>query len=126
MRTQYEIRPAPALITIEDEVDRGLITFPETLRWLRWFYANRDDDWLARRESPQWFHSEWEKYEWLFKRAIAGYEISVEDRKYMARYELSLEYCWTIGLADRYEQLKEIFAVELRHVFGGPERSNIQ
>ena len=126
MRTQYEIKPAPPLITIEDELDRGLITRPQTIRWLRWFYASRDDDWLARQKSPMWFRSEWEKYEWLFKRAIAGYQISNYDRAFMARYEISHEYHWTIGLADRYEQLKEIFAVELRHVFGGPERSNIQ
>ena len=126
MLTQYEIKPAPPLVTIEDELDRGLITRPQTLSWLRWFYANCDDDWLARQYSPQWFRSEWEKYEWLFKRTIAGYQISNYDRAFMARYEISLEYRWTIGLADRYEQLKEIFAVELRHVFGGPERSNIQ
>lgn len=126
MLTQYEIKPAPRLITIEDEVDRGLLSSSTTLRWLKEFYARQDDDWLARRQSPMWFRSEWEVYEWLFKRAIAGYEISIDDRKFMARYELSLEYRWTTGLADRYEQLKEIFAVELRPVFGGQERSNIQ
>jgi hypothetical protein len=126
MLMQYESRPAPELITIEDELVRGLIAPQKTLSWLRYFYGNQDEDWLARRETPMWFRSEWEKYEWLFKRAIAGYEIPIYDRKFMARYEMSLEYRWTPGLADRYEQLKEIFAVELRHVFGGPERNNIQ
>lgn len=126
METLYECRPAPELITIEDELERGLITYPETLRWLRYFYDNCDEDWLARRETPLWFRSEWEMYEWLFKRAIAGYEIAVEDRKFMARYEMSLEYHWTTGLAFRYEQLKEIFAAELRPVFGGPERRTRQ
>lgn len=127
MLTEYESRPKANLITIEDEVDRGLITSNKTLRWLRAFYADRDEAWLARRDTPLWFRSRWEAYEWLFKRAMSGYEISLEDRKFMASYEVSLEYWWTPGLADRYEQLKELFAAELRHVFGGKEeRSTIQ
>lgn len=121
-----ECPPRPGLITIEDELERGLRTELETLRWLRRFYADLDDDWLARREMPLWFHGEWEKYEWLFKRAIAGYEIPIYDRKFMARYEVSLEYRWTPGMADRYEQLKELFAAELKPIFGGPERRTRQ
>lgn len=126
MLTKYESRPIPNLITIEDELDRGLIIDSKTMRWLRSFYADRDEGWLAGKFSPMWFRSRWEEYEWLFKRAMAGYEISIEDRKFMACYEVTLEYRWTPGLADRYEQLKELFAVELRHVFGGPERRSIQ
>lgn len=115
----YDFRATSDLLTVEDELDLGVKINTRLYRWLRKIYEQRfDDEWLERREMPVLFFSEWENYEWLFKRAIAGYQISIDDRKFMNRYENSLEYQCMPELKERYEQLKEIFSDTLRPVYG--------
>lgn len=121
-----EYRADSKLVTIEDELSLGLQLTEKSANWLRRFYADRDDDWLERKYMPIKFFSEWEKYEWLFKRAIAGYRLSAADHMYIQWYESRPEYHALERLYGRYFQLKRIFADQLRPVFGTYDRSNPQ
>lgn len=111
-----DIGPVTTLVTFAEELELGVNVRPEYKDFLARFYADLDEDWFERKESPRWFHNEWEKYEWLFKRAMAGYPLTAEDFMFMHCYEVGLEYRTDTGW--RYEQLKLIFAEELKPVFG--------
>ncbi len=114
-------------ITIDDELKMGLRIHPGHKAWVRDFYDRVvDEEWFERRRMPLKFTSEWERYEWLFKRAIAGYVPGTEDFRFMHRYEISPEYGAIPGLRERYEQLKYKFAAELRPVFGTMNRRRMQ
>ena len=113
MRNSDTYRP---LVTFQDELDLNVLVRSHQKEFLLDFYDSLDDDWLERKHTPLWFHNEFEKYEWLFKRAIAGYFPDTEDFKFMHRYEESLEYQTDFGF--RYEQLKLIYADELQPIFG--------
>jgi len=101
------------LVTFREELRHGMVVRPHQKAFLIGFYDDIDDDWL---ECNRWFHNEWEKYEWLIKRAIAGYFPSPDDFMFMHRYEESLDYKADMGF--RYEQLKLIYADELQPIFG--------
>ena len=103
------------LVTFLDELRLGILVRPDQREFLLDFYDSLDDDWFLREYTSRWFQSRFEKYEWLFKRAIAGYFPSAEDFKFMHEYEESLEYKTDTGF--RYEQLKLMYADELRPIF---------
>lgn len=109
-----------ALVTFKDELSRGLIIRPHEAEFLYEFYENLDDDWFERRETPFVFGSDWEVYEWLFKRAIAGYMPEVDEFAFMHEFEETPYY--RAQLAFRYEQLKKFYPDELAHVFGTMDR----
>ena len=113
MPEDVDYRP---LVTFQDELRLGVRVDPKQERFLLGFYESLDEDWLEREYTPLWFQSEFEKYEWLFKRAMAGYLPGPEEFKFMHQYEESPEYKTHFDF--RYEQLKQIYADELRPVFG--------
>lgn len=114
----FDFQATSNLLTVDDELDLGVKMPPQLYRCLRKFYTRCDDEWLERRETPFRFFNEWEKYEWLFKRAIAGYQLSIDDRKFMNCYENSLEYQFMPEMHERYGQLKDIFSNALGAIYG--------
>jgi hypothetical protein len=121
-----EFPASSQLVTIDEELALGLKLSVPSAKWLRRFYDSRDEDWLESGYSAFKFRAEWEIYEWLFKRAIAGYALSADDHMFMQHYESRPEYHMTEWLSYRYNQLKKIFADQLSPVFGTYNRRNPQ
>jgi hypothetical protein len=106
---------AGQFVTFKDELDIGLYVSPKVHDIMEEFYEDIDLEWFERKFTPLWFDSEFDLYEWLFKRAMAGYSFSAHDHMIVAEFELTNQYDL---LAYRYERLKIVFADELKHVFG--------
>ena len=106
---------AGILVTFDDEQRMDILVSPSTHNFLTDFYEWLEDDWFARKEMPEMFHSEFDLYEWLFKRAMAGRRLTTDDYLFMFDFEANPQYR---ELAGRYDRLKELFADELDHAFG--------
>ena len=61
-------------------------------------------------ERPIWFANEFERYEFLFKAILDGFELTAEERAFMQSYESSYEYEHITGA--RYEQLRAAYGLK--------------